>query len=300
VTKIFSRMATFPPIAIPPQLKSLSHYLKLASEHDQRDPVISYWCRFHAVQSGLAIDKTSKEATSVLITLLGWLEERKKELHDNEAITNESVAEAHLENYILKLFNIADGQDRSGVFNKNVIKAFYTAGQLVEVLRNFNDGQLSEEFERIGKYAKWKAAYIHNCLKNGETPVSGPTEEEGEDGGPGPAPGAPNQDQIVNYQSSQIPTNDEANRAYSSGQPTPSASSYSQPRLPSKPEASFTNFDAGTNQIEGPVPLGVDQISKAQKYCKWAGSALNFDDVPTAITNLENALTLLKTGRDEG
>ena len=24
------------------------------------------------------------------------------------------------------------------------------------------------------KYAKWKAAYINNCLKNGETPIPGP------------------------------------------------------------------------------------------------------------------------------
>ncbi len=31
------------------------------------------------------------------------------------------------------------------------------------------------------KYAKWKAAYIHKCLKNGETPVSGPLGEDDEE-----------------------------------------------------------------------------------------------------------------------
>lgn len=31
------------------------------------------------------------------------------------------------------------------------------------------------------KYAKWKAAYIHRCLKNGETPIAGPLPEEGEE-----------------------------------------------------------------------------------------------------------------------
>lgn len=30
------------------------------------------------------------------------------------------------------------------------------------------------------KYARWKAAYIHNCLKNGETPQPGPIGLEGE------------------------------------------------------------------------------------------------------------------------
>lgn len=44
--------------------------------------------------------------------------------------------------------------------------------------------------------------------------------------------------------------------------------------------------------------LTPDQISKAQKYCKWASSALNYEDVKTAINNLRNALELLQTGRD--
>ena len=34
-------------------------------------------------------------------------------------------------------------------------------------------------------------------------------------------------------------------------------------------------------------------ISKAEKHAKWAISALNFDDVPTAIRELRNALETL-------
>lgn len=33
------------------------------------------------------------------------------------------------------------------------------------------------------KYARWKAAYIHNCLKNGETPQPGPIGMDEEDYG---------------------------------------------------------------------------------------------------------------------
>jgi len=72
------------------------------------------------VQQGLAIDKSSTEARTFLLALMDWLEKRKKELLDNEAITNEAVAEAHIENYALRIFNWADGQDRAGVFNKLV------------------------------------------------------------------------------------------------------------------------------------------------------------------------------------
>jgi vacuolar protein sorting-associated protein VTA1 len=38
-------------------------------------------------------------------------------------------------------------------------------------------------------------------------------------------------------------------------------------------------------------------MAKAQKHCKYATSALNYDDVETAITNLEECLRILKTGK---
>jgi len=66
----------------------------------------------------LLIDKSSTEAKALLFSLLDWLERRKKELHSNEAITNEAVAEAHLENYTLNLFHWADKMDREATFNK--------------------------------------------------------------------------------------------------------------------------------------------------------------------------------------
>lgn len=31
---------------IPLSLKSIQHHLKIASNHDQRDPVVSYWCMY--------------------------------------------------------------------------------------------------------------------------------------------------------------------------------------------------------------------------------------------------------------
>lgn len=54
---------------------------------------------------------------------------------------------------------------------RNVVKAFYTAGMIYDVLTTF--GELTDEAMQNRKYAKYKAAYIHTCLKNGETPVPG-------------------------------------------------------------------------------------------------------------------------------
>lgn len=42
---------------------------------------------------------------------------------------------------------------------------------IYDILTAFGD--LTDEAMQNRKYAKWKAAYIHNCLKNGETPVPG-------------------------------------------------------------------------------------------------------------------------------
>jgi vacuolar protein sorting-associated protein VTA1 len=40
-----------------------------------------------------------------------------------------------------------------------------------------------------------------------------------------------------------------------------------------------------------------EAVIHAQKYCKYAQSALQYEDVPTAIENLEKCLALLKTGK---
>lgn len=39
-----------------------------------------------------------------------------------------------------------------------------------------------------------------------------------------------------------------------------------------------------------------EQIAQANKFCKYASSALTYDDVPTAVENLQKALRLLQTG----
>ena len=39
-------------------------------------------------------------------------------------------------------------------------------------------------------------------------------------------------------------------------------------------------------------------MAKAQKHCKHATSALQYDDVKTAIQNLEECLKILKTGKE--
>ncbi|CAL7948127.1 unnamed protein product [Xylocopa violacea] len=289
------------PAEIPTPLKAIQHYLKIASTHDQRDPVVSYWCRLYALQTGLELSTKTQRETNFLIKLMLWLEATKKELHDNESITNDIAAQAHLENWTLKLFLYADKNDRAANFGKNVVHCFFTAGLLYDVLTVF--GELSEEAAQNRKYAKWKAAYIHNCLKNNETPVPGPIEE--------------NNENMISDKNIEQDTDASTSDVTMGARSKEEEETVDSNKLINIHDTNLTDVDHGTiargnieewsseskesdaiEKTEGGIELSAEQISKVQKFIKWAGSALNYDDVPTAVLNLRKALHLATTGQE--
>ncbi|PKY19785.1 DUF605-domain-containing protein [Rhizophagus irregularis] len=163
-------MASLP--SLPEELKFINPFLQRAQETRKREPVISYYCNFLAAK--LALDKgtKSKESKLFLAKLLDILEQEKKELADNEAITNEMAGEAYIENFSLKVFTIADNEDRAGKATRNTAKTFLAAASYMDLLRIF--GNINKEFEDKIIYAKWKAVDITKALKEGRTPVPGP------------------------------------------------------------------------------------------------------------------------------
>ncbi|EAA04380.2 AGAP007542-PA [Anopheles gambiae str. PEST] len=311
-----------PPVT--PLLKPIQHYLKTAQEHDTRDPVVAYWCRLYALQLGLKIPHQTMDDRKVLVAIMDWLEATKRASADNESITNDVAALAYLENYALKLFLYADKQDRAGNFGKNVVKAFYTAGMIYDACQTFGD--LTEEVTQNRKYAKWKASYIHNCLKNGETPVPGPMPTEGEEDGkdydqdaggafqpnPEPQPGPSYTPAAPPHFPSAMPTPPPAGPTnFTTTDPFSNVKAPTPPSEPEKPPGGFQPYTGGpvadaaglpveSNRMVTPggVQLRPDQITKAQKYCRWAESALNYEDLKTSIDNLQKALRLLQTGQD--
>nr|XP_033321881.1 vacuolar protein sorting-associated protein VTA1 homolog isoform X1 [Megalopta genalis] len=279
---------------VPPPLRSIEQYLKIAASHDQRDNVISYWCRLYALQTGLKLSTKTLDDNNFLLKLMDWLETTKKELRGNEAISNDIAAQAHIENWTLKLFLYADKKDREGDFSRSTIQSFFTAGLLYDILTVF--GELSEEAAQNRKYAKWKATYIHNCLKNGETPVPGPIEDntegiasaEVEDGLDDQATPGERETSLDLDKTGNVVGND-----------TFDTTTKNLPKKGSMGEGGSEIRDDyhPTTETEG-IGLTLDQMNKAQKLIKWAGSALNYDDVPTAVLNLRKALNLLTTGQE--
>ncbi|XP_061610919.1 vacuolar protein sorting-associated protein VTA1 homolog isoform X2 [Phyllopteryx taeniolatus] len=338
-------------MAAPAQLKAVQHHLRTAQEHDMRDPVVAYYCRLYAMQTGMKLDSKTPECRKFLVKLMDQLESMKMELSDNESITQEVVGNAHIENYALKMFLYADNEDRAGRFHKNMIKSFYTSSLLLDVLSVF--GELSDENIQHRKYARWKASYIHNCLKSGETPEAGPIgmdleqEADGDEGFSGCAimqggsfrgvGGASSQDpgsggtavsgigftggaeSVLSGPPSNLgnvhippgahaPANTPAgscapfydNRAAQSSRaqivtcdPTDAVKPVPMPRTAGVVDPALLH-----SQQQGDVHLSAEDFTKAQKYCKYAGSALQYEDVSTAVSNLQKALKLLTTGQE--
>ncbi|XP_053567799.1 vacuolar protein sorting-associated protein VTA1 homolog [Bombina bombina] len=303
--------APLPPL--PPQFKSLQHHLRTAQEHDKRDPVVSYYCRLYAMQTGMKIDSKSPECRKFLSKLMDQLETLKKQLGDCDSITQEIVGSAHIENYALKMFLYADNEDRAGRFHKNMIKSFYTASLLLDTLTVF--GELTEENLQHRKYARWKATYIHNCLKNGETPQAGPIGledygDENEDYGFSTPNHVPERSDSIyipggsniptaNYTGIQIPPGAHAPANTPAEVPPHTgvgSNTINQPATPQNiPAIDPSLYNA---PLQGDVRLTPEDFARAQKFCKYAGSALQYEDVGTAVQNLQKALKLLTTGKE--
>lgn len=203
---------------------------------------------------------------------------------ENEAVTSEIVASAHIENYAMKLFEWADKEDRAARFGKNVVKAFYTASNLFDVMQVF--GELTPEVKHARKYSKWKAAYIHNCLKKGEQPVPGPMGGEHDEVGLG--------EDLESQPGEAIPP---ATSTTPGGWSAPHPMVHPDPVLPSvvqpTPPSSSGQPTTPTTQAGASVSLQPQDVSRVQKLCKFASSALDYDDSATAIKNLTEALEIL-------
>lgn len=293
-------------VPVPPAaLKIISPYMKLAKEYDKRDEVVAYYCRVYCIQKGISTDSKSPDCKQFLLTLMDVLEKAKKDLAAKgaEAVTNEIVGQAHVEGMALNLFAFADQEDRKSNFTKGLVKSFYSANLLFDVLKQF--GEISEEITLKQKYAKWKATYIHKCLQTGEAPVPGPqgSEFDGAEFSTEPAREDTNETFTPPYppqphSSNQAPYPPPSSSFASPGQPssysdTPPSTSYSPPVN----QAEYPKHqDEGANEpASASNSLGPDEYQKATKYCKYAISSLQYEDVSTAIENLTKALKVLKS-----
>jgi vacuolar protein sorting-associated protein VTA1 len=114
-------LASLPPIT--PELKSINPYLQRADELKSQDPIMAYWCAYYAAQVGISIKAKDNPSRDVLFSLLGILERLKKDIGPNDAIDLEAASSAYVENFALRVFAMADNEDRSSDGNRFVLSS---------------------------------------------------------------------------------------------------------------------------------------------------------------------------------
>ncbi|TPX34335.1 hypothetical protein SmJEL517_g02940 [Synchytrium microbalum] len=237
---------------VPEELKHIAPYLQRSLELAQREPVVSYYCKYYAVKLAIEKGTKSKEGKSFALALMDTLEQEKKQLSNSEALSNDVVGFAHVENFALKIFLNADNEDRAGKASKQVstyfttnisrfptphkfrktAKTFLAASLFLELLRTF--GELDGEIEEKIKYSKYKAADIMKALREGRVPEAGPPGGEQQDPEGAPDPTGP-QDTFGQSDPTGMPD--------SFGQPISSHTLEHQPS-----NASFASTSYGTPQ----------------------------------------------------
>jgi len=79
-----------------------------------------------------------------LSPLLTTLEEMKKEIGPSDAIDNDIVAAAYIENFALKVFGMTDSEDRAGKATRGTAKKFLVAANLFELLQVFDKANIPD------------------------------------------------------------------------------------------------------------------------------------------------------------
>ncbi|KAK4517593.1 uncharacterized protein ATC70_000933 [Mucor velutinosus] len=296
-------------LKIPDEIKYITPYVQRGQEVASRDPVVSYYAQYYAAKLAIARGPRTKETTDYLSHLLDALETQKQAIGANEAITDDLVGYAHVENFALKIFINADNEDRAGKSSKKTAKTFLAASIFLELLKTF--GELDPETEAKIKYSKWKAADIMKALREGRVPTPGPPggiEQENED--------------VEMKQEQQKPDEQEQSHTVP---PPPSISEFPSPpsnftaplpQTPQSPKADTTSDASPVTPVSSnnnppavvvqqpaavpatpavvvsqtSTPLGPQNITSAQKYAKWAISALEYEDIVNARVQLLAAL----------
>jgi vacuolar protein sorting-associated protein VTA1 len=121
---------------------------------------------YYAAQVGIGLKAKDTASRNYLFELLGALEKLKKDIGPTDAIDIEAASAAFVENFALRVFGMADNEDRSGAGNRSAIffkgsispvkccmyrstaKKFLAAANFLEVLKTFPQAEVSDSVSR--------------------------------------------------------------------------------------------------------------------------------------------------------
>ncbi|KAJ2999979.1 hypothetical protein HDV02_001236 [Globomyces sp. JEL0801] len=247
----------------PAELKFIITYLQRAKELDEKEPIISYYCRYYALKLAVEKGAKSKEAEGYLLSLMDKVEKDKLKLIDLEAVKNETIGYA-----------------------QKTARTFLAASIFLEVLKGFGDGEVDSDTIQKIKYAKFKVTDIMKALKEGRIPVAGPPGNIPDESA-SPSTITPSNAPAFPTTPTSIPPPDPTAPVF---QPTASF----VPPAAIIPSNATGDDDDEYDEEESYNDQERASIMQAGKHAKFAMSSLLYDDVKTAMENLEKALALLR------
>ncbi|KAF8588497.1 DUF605-domain-containing protein [Ramaria rubella] len=161
---------------VPPELKSLAPYFQRAQELKVKDAAMAYWCTYYGIQQGITTKAHNREARPFLFQAMSILEQMKVNLGDNEAVSDDEVGAAYIENFALRVFNMADNEDRREQATRSTAKKFLASANFFELLHIFDKPvgtDVCVSIEEKIRYAKWKAADLAKAFREGRKPIPG-------------------------------------------------------------------------------------------------------------------------------
>jgi vacuolar protein sorting-associated protein VTA1 len=256
---------------IPQELRvKLMQHFGIAKEYEKNPETISitYYCLMYIANEALKLQKEKQFVSNVI----DYLEATKRNNPGDEIIRSMQTGQATIEELVTVLVGetneAEDGEIKTPDQLRLLMRKHYTVGGLTDVLSVF--GPVKEDFSTLGRIAKSRAVAIFRDLKAG-----------GSGGGGGAAAAIRPADSNTGGGA----------RAISPSKPPPASIQppTQMPQVPSSHAAASFYDQSGSNTS---VPF--DVINQAQKLCRYANSALEHEDIATAVKNCEQVLQLLR------
>ena len=296
-------------------IKSLESLAVRADELESVEPSVSYWSRYWIVQRAMSLSKRSPELDAFLANLLDQLERMKLALSEHPEITNKELGKVKIYDFAMKVFDNADREERARRATSLTAGKFLAAAQFLEVCQVF--GETSKDINDKRKYSKVQAMRIRGAVVAGIDPNEGRAHDKAQE------VAESRSDEIETLMSREIGSSDVG---AISGQVEQSDASSNTVATTLNTDKSQSAASIGRVSDEGPLRSSPDPVASetssfaepllekrssethadnvkhlgqemdleaSQKHARFAISALNYEDVETAIKELRLALRLL-------
>ncbi|EMR11701.1 hypothetical protein PNEG_00135 [Pneumocystis murina B123] len=283
----------------PVELKFIYPFVRRGEEMKKVDKVVFYYCYFWAVKRGLELQPKTKKSEIYLEKMMEKLESVKEDPMYKSIIQDEISGKIYMEKFAEQILRNADEDIRMKRVSLQTSKKFLAAVNFFEVLKIW--GELSPDILYKLKYSKICAVDIIKACKNCQDPNDILFREKSIS-----KPEIPSnliekeKDSIINDSSFDnfltfnfdLEKKDTSNNLLSSeieiNNDTFHKMTKSEHNQSTLPDTSYlSNIQVVEDKIE--------KIEKAQKHARWAISALNFEDINTAISQLKLSLDILES-----